>query len=154
MSIKIQANQVVGVKPMGVAFTANVLFGDYTSFLWDFGDGQTSTLMNPEHTYTTAGYHTVVLTATDTESNVETVIERGLIRVGEVSFQATPSTPSEIPVSVSFTNTSFAPTGYEFTDWSWDFGDVTIGSGATGPSHIYGEYGRYNVFLSARMIKI
>ena len=37
-----------------------------TSWSWDFGDGGTSTVQNPSHTYTTAGAYTVSLTATNT----------------------------------------------------------------------------------------
>jgi PKD repeat protein len=33
--------------------------------LWDFGDGNTSTLQNPSHTYTASGVYTVSLTATN-----------------------------------------------------------------------------------------
>jgi len=36
-----------------------------TSYLWDFGDGTTSTLENPSHTYAADGSHTVSLTVTD-----------------------------------------------------------------------------------------
>lgn len=36
-----------------------------TSWLWDFGDGNTSTSQNPSHTYTTSGTYTVSLTATN-----------------------------------------------------------------------------------------
>lgn len=36
-----------------------------TSWAWDFGDGGTSTLQNPSHTYTTAGTFTVKLIATN-----------------------------------------------------------------------------------------
>ncbi|UOE36345.1 GEVED domain-containing protein [Hymenobacter monticola] len=36
-----------------------------TSWLWNFGDGTTSTLQNPTHQYTTAGTFTVSLTATN-----------------------------------------------------------------------------------------
>lgn len=35
-----------------------------TSYLWDFGDGNTSELENPTHTYTDAGAYTVCLTIT------------------------------------------------------------------------------------------
>ncbi len=35
-----------------------------TSYLWDFGDGNSSTQANPSHTYTTAGTYTVILTGT------------------------------------------------------------------------------------------
>jgi PKD repeat protein len=37
-----------------------------TAYLWSFGDGITSTLENPVHTYAAAGDYTVVLTATNT----------------------------------------------------------------------------------------
>ena len=33
------------------------------TYLWDFGDGQTSTQQNPTHQFSTAGVHTVTLTA-------------------------------------------------------------------------------------------
>lgn len=36
-----------------------------TSWLWDFGDGTTSTLQNPTKTYSTVGTRTVTLTATN-----------------------------------------------------------------------------------------
>jgi PKD repeat protein len=51
-----------------------------TSWLWDFGDGNTSTQQNPTHTYSANGNYTVSLTATNpfgnntkTESNYITV---------------------------------------------------------------------------------
>jgi Zn-dependent metalloprotease len=37
-----------------------------TSWLWNFGDSQTSTAQNPSHTYTASGTYTVTLTATNT----------------------------------------------------------------------------------------
>ena len=33
------------------------------SWVWDFGDGNSSTVQNPSHVYTTAGTYTVILTA-------------------------------------------------------------------------------------------
>ena len=38
-----------------------------TSWLWDFGDGQTSTLQNPSHVYATPGSYTVTLTVTNSD---------------------------------------------------------------------------------------
>jgi len=40
-----------------------------TSFLWTFGDGTTSTLQNPSHTYTSNGTYTVTLKATNSYGN-------------------------------------------------------------------------------------
>ena len=39
--------------------------GTIASYLWDFGDGQTSTEASPSHTYAAAGEVTVTLTVTD-----------------------------------------------------------------------------------------
>ncbi|MBF9140706.1 GEVED domain-containing protein [Hymenobacter properus] len=43
-----------------------------TSWLWNFGDGQTSTAQNPSHQYTTAGTFTVSLTATNNNGSATT----------------------------------------------------------------------------------
>jgi len=50
-----------------------------TSWLWDFGDGETSTEQNPVHVYASGGYYTAILTATDksggtTEAQVQLAI--------------------------------------------------------------------------------
>ncbi|MCG8339018.1 MAG: S8 family serine peptidase, partial [Proteobacteria bacterium] len=42
-----------------------------TGWLWNFGDGNTSTTQNPVHTYAAAGNYTVTLTVTDSASNTD-----------------------------------------------------------------------------------
>jgi len=49
-----------GLPPLSVSFT-NASTGDYTTSLWRFGDGVTSTLESPTHVYTAAGVYTVSL---------------------------------------------------------------------------------------------
>lgn len=39
--------------------------GAVVSYLWDFGDGTSSTSANPQHTYPNAGFYTVTLTIND-----------------------------------------------------------------------------------------
>ena len=41
--------------------------GSITRFQWDFGDGNTSSLENPSHSYAEAGNYTATLTVTDNE---------------------------------------------------------------------------------------
>jgi PKD repeat protein len=50
--------------PLEVVFT-NSSTGTISSYLWDFGDGETSTEENPIHTYVVAGTYTVSLTVTN-----------------------------------------------------------------------------------------
>lgn len=60
-----------GDSPLLVTFT-NLSTGDPTSYVWDFGDGTSSTSENPTHTYTAPGTYDVTLTATsDLGSDVE-----------------------------------------------------------------------------------
>jgi PKD repeat protein len=53
-----------GVAPLEVSFT-DLSTNTPESWNWDFGDGGTSTLQNPTHTYNAAGTYTVALTATN-----------------------------------------------------------------------------------------
>ncbi len=58
------ASPVTGTVPLTVTFTnQSSPTQTLTSYLWAFGDGSTSAITNPEHTYTATGYYTVALTA-------------------------------------------------------------------------------------------
>jgi C1A family cysteine protease/PKD repeat protein len=57
-----------GVVGTAVSFSStgsNDSDGSIASYLWNFGDGSTSTTANPTHTYTTTGSFTATLTVTD-----------------------------------------------------------------------------------------
>jgi PKD repeat protein len=68
---------VPAIPVAGFSYTENFLevtFTDTstntpTSWLWDFGDGNTSTLQNPVHTYAADGSYTVNLTATNADGS-------------------------------------------------------------------------------------
>jgi len=62
--VNFTANITEGTAPLAVQF-ADTSTGNPTAWLWDFGDGATSTERSPVHTYTTAGTYTVSLTATN-----------------------------------------------------------------------------------------
>lgn len=52
------------------------------SFLWDFGDGTTSTLVNPAHTYQNVGLYTVKLTATKNATIIEAIEDSYILVAG------------------------------------------------------------------------
>ena len=62
VSVIPEADFSFGGNGLTVEFTNNS--ANATSYLWDFGDGNTGTDNNPTHTYATAGTYTVTLTAT------------------------------------------------------------------------------------------
>ncbi|RJP43619.1 MAG: PKD domain-containing protein [Desulfobacteraceae bacterium] len=57
------ATPTVGMPPLPVTFT-DLSTGEITSWLWDFGDGNTSDLQNPVHEYQNTGNFEVKLTVT------------------------------------------------------------------------------------------
>jgi PKD repeat protein len=60
--------QLGGMAPSTVNFVGSNSYdpdGVITNYLWDFGDGTNSTLVNPTHVYTTPGTYTATLLVTD-----------------------------------------------------------------------------------------
>ena len=68
-----------GYEPLTVQFV-DASTNSPNSWVWSFGDGSTSTLQNPSHTYTSAGTYAVTLTATNAMGS-NTVTQPGYITV-------------------------------------------------------------------------
>jgi PKD repeat protein len=87
------ASPTSGFEPLTVQFTgfAEDPQGGAITVEWDFGDGQTSTELSPEHTYTEPGSYTATLTATDSdgETGVATVDIEVALFDGNVAVFAT-----------------------------------------------------------------
>lgn len=81
-----------GAAPLAVSFT-DTSTGAPGSWSWDFGDGTTSTVRNPTHTYDDPGTYTVALTASNAAgSDTET-------RVGYITVEAGQPTQTFAPVA-------------------------------------------------------
>lgn len=128
-----------GNADLNVAFT-DTTPGAPTSWLWDFGDGSTSTLQNPNHTYTTAGTYTVIMSV---NGGASTKTRIDYITVGlSADFTGGPVT-GVTPFFVQFNDSSKgAP-----TTWAWDFGDGTF-SAQKNPAKVYSTQGTYDVTLT------
>ena len=61
----------IGFAPMTVAFT-DMSFNGPTSWDWNFGDGQTSTIRSPSHTFITPGTYSVSLKVANTHGESTT----------------------------------------------------------------------------------
>jgi len=147
------ANQTrIETAPAAVKFSDTSL-NNPTSWSWDFGDGNTSTLQNPVNTYRQGKYN-VSLTATNAYgSNTKT--ETYYIYVGKfpiVSFNYAPTT-IQINDTVSFdASASFDPPPGGIINYEWNFGDGNITSNSTAfpdsITHIYNQSQVYNITLT------
>ncbi|WP_109830639.1 glycoside hydrolase family 48 protein [Reichenbachiella versicolor] len=123
--------------------------GDPLTYLWDFGDGSTSTLASPSHVYNLEGNYTVTLIVNDGSRDSDPVVQILSVTDGSliVSFTATPDTGT-IPLTVSFdASESSDPEGGTLS-YSWDFGNGLSGTGVNSTS-TYATAGSYTVTLTA-----
>lgn len=143
LTVTASASPTSGLVPVTVAFHATATGGvpPYT-YSWAFGDGTTSTLQNPTHTYTAAGNYTARVTVTDSAGTVAASSPISLsFTTHALSITATASpTTGQVPVPVTFTST---PTGGvpPYT-YAWTFGDGAT-STSQNPSHTYAAAGTY-----------
>lgn len=116
------------------------------TFLWKFGDGATSTAINPTHTYAALGNYDVTLVATRTlDGCVDSLVKPVEIFDPSVDFTSTTTTAACPPFSVNFTSV-VSP---DVTGYLWDFGDTVTGAISTqpNPSYTYTRPGTYEVKL-------
>ncbi len=130
-----------------VAFTDNSTAspGAVTSWLYDFGDGNTSTLQNPVHVYTANGMYLACLTVTTANGCTSTYCDTITINcLGGNTCQADFSY-SGCP-TVSFTDLSTGGTG-SIVSWTYSFGDGGT-STMQNPVHVYNANGSYLACLT------
>ena len=119
------------------------------SYLWDFGDGQTSTSPNPSHIYTSPGLYSVKLQVTGTRDCIYTYTRTNYIDVRgpDVDFTNTPvQICSGTLVTFTDATTRAANDPATTNNYYWTFGD---GANSTlqNPTHTYVGSGNFTVNL-------
>jgi len=147
----ISANITSGKAPLTVYFmgSGNDSDGYIVSYYWDFGDGHTSDMQNPIHTFTEPGKtYTVVFTVTDNHG----AIARSICYITTLpnkppvaSVYARP-TSGEAPLTVRFTGSGTDKDG-KIVSYYWDFGDGHTDT-QQNPTHTYLTPGTYTVTLT------
>ena len=117
--------------------------GTITEWIWDFGDGSTSTERNPLHHYTDTGFFTVTLTIKNNGCEA-TVIMPKYIYINPPVARYTVDLNCNDPFFRTFTDKSVGA-----TEWKWDLGDGTT-STAQSPQHRYQKTGQYVVRLEVK----
>jgi gliding motility-associated-like protein len=117
------------------------------NYSWDLGDGTSSTVVSPSHSYAAPGTYTVTLTASNpaggcSSSFAVTVV----VQPYNPHFQTYTNYVTSgkcPPVLAQFQNTS-----YGYSSIGWDFGDGATAGNVSSPSHVYATPGAYTVTLS------
>ena len=143
-----------------IQFTATVTDQDGAidepfTYLWDFGDGNTSTEQNPTHQYPNGGTFDVTLTVTDARG----VSGTATYTITVEGPPAAPPADNDPPVAAFDVNKTTASVGeaLQFTDqstdpdgtveeWAWNFGDGGT-STAENPTHAFMAAGGFTVSL-------
>lgn len=117
-----------------------------TSYYWDLGNGQTSTMVNPNVVYDTSGTYPIVLIAYNQYgcSDTSTAVNYQVYEAPKADFNLGPFEGCT-PFDITFINTSVNATQY-----TWDFGNGQT-STVQNPSHTYSVPGKYSVKLIATL---
>ncbi len=132
-----------GCYPLSVQFTNYSVGG--TSYVWEFGNGNTSAVRNPNHIYTQPGEYISKLTVPGPDGKDAIFTKKIVVHDHPVAlFDVTPSTiyvPGDV---VRFYNLSKDGKYY-----LWNFGDGTT-SEVISPLHEYQEEGVYDISLTVK----
>jgi len=132
------------------------LSGGFTttdSARWTFGDGSSSTAVNPAHTYTAPGTYQVCLRVSRTQ------LPGTPACVDEYCRSITIQPSNTCNLTVNFIDSAFSNNTFHFINQStplaagdsirWTFGDGTS-SADINPTHTYNQPGTYNVCLRVK----
>jgi gliding motility-associated-like protein len=136
--------------PVSVVFTNNSQGSN--SYSWNFGDGNSSSLAAPSHTYTNTTSAPIVYQVTLISTNLTTgcddtsSVSYTIYPTPNASFTANPSSQVYPSATVNFVNTTSSIANWTY---AWNFGDAGSSVLTQPGSHLYGAPGTYTVSLIA-----
>ncbi|MFK5856549.1 MAG: PKD domain-containing protein, partial [Bacteroidota bacterium] len=116
------------------------------SWLWNFDDGGTASVQNPDHVFINSGAYNISLIITDLSGCFDTINQ--IINVSPLpdpSFTVSPNDSVCTDAMIAFTGLDNS--GSTISNWSWDFGDGTVGVGSV-TNHYFSQPGDYMVTLT------
>ena len=137
--IHINPIDTFGCQPFIVNFKNNTLNADF--FSWDFGDNNSSGLLDPTHIYNQDGSFNGTLVASNHYGCIDSVSFSVDVFPKPVSLFTTTSKSCQKPDTITFKNNS-----YGAIDYLWDFGNGET-SKYHNPTTIYYSEQNYNITL-------
>ncbi|MGI8582051.1 MAG: PKD domain-containing protein, partial [Chitinophagaceae bacterium] len=138
--------------------TDSVYFEDNTNYVtgtfpykwyWDFGDGTTDNVKNLKHKYLTPGVYIIRFAMISNVGCLSDTASKQIIITTAPSAKFGISSQLCEGKSITFFDSSFAPSPGNLVKWFWNFGDgVTQNLNAnSNPTHVYNSPGVYDVSL-------
>lgn len=112
---------------------------------WNFGDGNTSAIENPVHTYINSSFYSVTVTGYTINGCSDSI--QKTLQVAPNPIVNFKTTDVCLGSAASFKDQSIISSGF-ITKWEWDFGNDSISS-VQNSTHVFGNEGEYNVKLIA-----
>lgn len=120
---------------------STVASGNVSNWQWEFGDGTTSTVQNPIHTYASYGSYIVQLIALSDQGCGDTMLQSIVLHDIPVAGFVVPNICQLEPMQ--FSDTASIQEG-TITGWNYAFGDGST-STLQNPGHLYANAGPINV---------
>lgn len=150
-----------GCPPVDISF--EIIDGNEADqFLWIFGDGNTSFLENPTHTYVLSGVYTPILILQDTVNyatgdSIPCVVsipgEDIIIDGPTLDFAIINDTlcyGSDTPIEIQNLTTTIP--GFEIASYLWNFGDGGFSFDISPNTYIYDQSGTYPITLTVTTV--
>ena len=139
----VPVSQIYSASGNPVTFTNTTNAGSW-NWLWKFGDGATSAVQDPGHTYTVLGDFIVTLVVNNANCSDSVKHTVNVLPIPPVAnFDSIPSGCSPLAITLNNTSLNTATPG---TIYKWDFGDGST-STAKNPTYTYFDPGTYRVEL-------
>ncbi len=123
--------------------------GTIVSYLWNFGDGSTSELANPDYSYASSGTYNAVLTVTDNDNNQASDSSIVNISAGNEAPIAQINGPFNefVNSNIAFSSVGSVDNDGTIASYLWNFGDGNTSTEAN-PVYSYQNPGTYSVALT------
>ncbi|WPR77524.1 PKD domain-containing protein [Algoriphagus sp. NG3] len=140
-----------GIAPLTVAFdgSTSTSDGEIVDYLWDFGNGDTSSEVSPSYTFTSPGQFAVTLTVTDDNGlsddavlNITVAENLPPVAIGTANVQT-----GTVPLTVLFDGES-STDEIGIVSYEWNFGDGSPASELANPTHTYTTTGTFTATLT------
>lgn len=114
------------------------------SYMWRFGDGDSSVLINPEHIYANPGTYNVELVAVSNYGYEDVIQGTAEVKENPSAEFSHVNTCEGAPMT--FQDGSIIPVGTP--TYTWDFGDGSAAGSGNAPTHSYASTGSYQVTMT------